>query len=184
MNQHEFFNKAILFLNKTGIRYMVTGSVGAMLYGKPRFTNDMDIIVDLYPVNICHIQDEFSSDDYYVPDREVIENDIQCHGQFNVIHIESGSKIDFIILKEDEFSLEEFLRRQSTPFAEDMDAQTASPEDIILSKLQFYKAGKSDKHISDIKGIIAVMGEELDIAYIASWAKKLSLEDIWRRCRR
>lgn len=36
-------------LDRLGIVYMVTGSVGAMAYGEPRMTTDVDIILRLAP---------------------------------------------------------------------------------------------------------------------------------------
>ena len=49
MNQQEFFSKILKTLDKLNIPYMVSGSVGSMLYGEPRLTNDIDIVIDLKP---------------------------------------------------------------------------------------------------------------------------------------
>ncbi len=34
-------------LERLELRYFVTGSVAAIYYGEPRFTNDIDVVVDL-----------------------------------------------------------------------------------------------------------------------------------------
>lgn len=38
-------------LERLRFRYMVTGSVAAMLYGEPRLTNDVDIVLELDPAD-------------------------------------------------------------------------------------------------------------------------------------
>ena len=33
--------------NRLGIRYMVTGAAASIVYGEPRLTNDIDVVIDL-----------------------------------------------------------------------------------------------------------------------------------------
>ena len=58
-------------------------------------------------------------------------------------------------------------------------ANFAAPEDIILMKMQYYQDGGSEKHLRDIPGILKISGPEVDKGYIAVWAEKLNLMDIW-----
>jgi hypothetical protein len=55
-----------------------------------------------------------------------------------------------------------------------------SAEDIILSKLEWYKSGGSvsDRQWKDILGVIKVQGELLDKKYLLKWAEKLGMEDL------
>jgi hypothetical protein len=54
----------------------------------------------------------------------------------------------------------------------------ASPEDVILKKLQFHQAGGSSKHIRDIASMIAVQGlEALDWTYLRAWSVQLGVRD-------
>jgi hypothetical protein len=161
---------------------MVTGSVGAMLFSRPRLTNDMDIIIELYDKDIDMFVKEFSGGDYYLPDKEVIKDEIDNSGQFNIIHATSGTKVDFIIRKNNEFAFEEFSRKLKVPFAEGIEATSATPEDIIISKMRYYKMSPSEKHIDDIKSIISVMKNELDVEYVNLWTQKLLLGKIWGKC--
>ena len=55
----------------------------------------------------------------------------------------------------------------------------ARPEDIIISKMLYYKQGGSEKHMRDITGILKVSGEEVDRAYVERWAEELGLKEIW-----
>jgi hypothetical protein len=55
----------IIPLNRTGIEYMVTGSVASMLYGEPRMTHDIDLIVDLHTEHIPVLLNTFPKSEYY-----------------------------------------------------------------------------------------------------------------------
>ena len=59
------------------------------------------------------------------------------------------------------------------------DAWFASPEDVILKKLEYFREGGSEKHIGDIAGILKVQQERIDRDYIAASARRLGLEEIW-----
>ena len=56
----------------------------------------------------------------------------------------------------------------------------ARPEDVILSKMQYYKEGGSEKHLRDIAGMLKISGENIDFGYIASMVKRLDVEDVWQ----
>jgi hypothetical protein len=57
-----------------------------------------------------------------------------------------------------------------------MIVDSATPEDLILSKLRDFKAGGSQEHLMDIEGILRVSGAILDRDYIEGWIGKLGLE--------
>ena len=43
----ELMQKASDFFERLGILYRIVGSMASMAYSEPRFTNDIDILVDL-----------------------------------------------------------------------------------------------------------------------------------------
>ena len=55
----------------------------------------------------------------------------------------------------------------------------ASPEDVIVKKMEFFRLGESEKHIRDICGILRTQGGKIDRAYIQHWAARLGLTEIW-----
>ena len=59
------------------------------------------------------------------------------------------------------------------------EANFASPEDVILKKMEDYRDGRSEKHLRDILGILKVSGDLIDFDYLARWARDLGLDDIW-----
>ncbi len=83
-------------LNALDIPYMVTGAVAAVVYGEPRFTHDLDLVLGLSPADADRFAAAFPSDVFYVPPREVIEEEASRtgHGHFNLIHHETGLKAD------------------------------------------------------------------------------------------
>jgi hypothetical protein len=76
-----------------------------------------------------------------------------------------------------EFS--DLLRHIATAF-ERLGVPYASPEDVILKKMEYFREGESEKHLRDIAGVLRVQGDHLDRAYIANWATRLDLTDVWR----
>jgi len=99
--------------------------------------------------------------------------------QFNIIHPGSGLKIDVIIPKEGPFDVGRFKRRKAVRAQDGMTIQYSFPEDIISSKLEFYREGGSEKHLRDIAGILKISGDELDDRYLTVTAHAKGLGEIW-----
>jgi hypothetical protein len=76
----------------------------------------------------------------------------------------------------DQTRLRRVVRVQSGP---DLVSWFASPEDVILKKLEYFKEGGSEKHIRDILGVLKMQGERVDRAYIAEWAGRLGVTNEW-----
>lgn len=91
---------------------------------------------------------------------------------FNIIDPKINYKTDFIILKENEFSLTEFERRREPKFL-DMMLYVVSVEDLILSKLIWIQEIKSSTQMDDIEKLF--QNKELDRNYINHWIKQLKL---------
>lgn len=179
MEEKKVFLKMIVGLEKHKIPYMITGSVASILYGEPRLTNDIDVIVALKKQDVPLLREGFPVEEFYVPPEEAISEEIDRKGQFNIIHIPTAIKMDCIILKDTEFDLEQFKHRKKIPFIGNKKAYTSSPESVILNKILFYKQGGSEKHISDIIGMLKVSIDTIDMDYIKNWAKDLKVDDIW-----
>lgn len=166
-------------LESAGIPYMVVGSVAAMLYGEPRLTKDIDLVIDLLPGSAQRLVELFSPDEFYCPPVEAVSAELAERGQFNLIHRAIGVKIDLIIRKDTEHARTEFARRRKEPLWEDCDAFMASPEDVIIKKLEYFREGGSEKHLRDIRGILVQC--ELDSSYLQHWVAQLHLEREWAR---
>ncbi len=178
MEQSELMRLIVRALEMLKIPYMITGSQASAYYGEPRFTRDIDIVADIKPGQVDDFAAFFPSNEFYC-DKDMINEEIKNRGQFNIIHAASGLKIDIILTKPTEFSRAEFPRRQRSAVFSDQEGSFASPEDVIIKKMEFYKESGSEKHLRDITGILKISGETVDGAYIYQWAERLGLVDIW-----
>jgi hypothetical protein len=52
-------------------------------------------------------------------------------------------------------------------------------EDLIVAKLEWAKAGQSERQIEDVAGILRVQSGELDLGYVERWIRELQLEPQW-----
>jgi hypothetical protein len=183
MEPSELLRYAVAALEKLGLRYFVTGSSATIFYGEPRFTNDIDIVVDLPSERVAELCAAFSPAEFYVSE-EAARRAVARHGQFNVIHPSSGFKLDLMIAAPDAFNRSRFLRVRRLRPAPDYDAAFASVEDVILKKMEYYREGGSEKHLRDIAGVLKVSGGAVDRGYIEEWAGRLGLEEVWQKIAR
>ena len=181
----QVLRRVIASLEALGIRYMLAGSFASSLHGLPRFTQDADLIVDLYPSRLDAFAQVFASD-FYV-DRGLIWQALERRTSFNIIHLESSFKVDFFVLGGSNFSREEFSRRalrQIDPQS-GFEAYVQAPEDAVLSKLDWYRRGGevSENQWRDVLGMLRQQAG-LDSAYLRKWAGELGVADLLERaCR-
>jgi hypothetical protein len=168
-------------LNTIGVRYIVAGSVACMVYGDPRLTRDIDVILELPPDAAGRLIDLFPPDEFYCPPVEIIrvEQARRQRGHFNLIHHDTGYKADIYLRGSD--PLNQWAIEQAVKF--EMDGHLlwiAPPESVILSKLEFYREGGSEKHLLDIRGILNVSGARIDRAFLAQKIVELGLQPQWK----
>jgi hypothetical protein len=166
-------------LERLQLPYFVTGSMASTHYGIARFTNDIDVVVDLPIERIRDFCTSFPSDDFYVSE-DAARDAVLRHSQFNILHPTSGLKIDVMVPDQSAFNRSRLTRRRNEPATKDFAAWYASPEDVILKKMDWYRIGESERHLRDIAEVLQVRGDSIDRAYIESWVQELGLEDIWK----
>lgn len=179
MRQIELLRFTVDVLDRLEISYAVVGSFASGAWGEPRMTRDIDILIQLPVSQIEALCAAFPPTDFYVS-RTAAAEAAARHGQFNVIHPASGNKIDFMVAGTEGWPTDQLARRKKVVFDADTVAYVASPEDVILGKLIYYLDGKSEKHLRDIAGILAISGGNLDRDYIARHATALGVEKIWQ----
>lgn len=164
-------------LERARIPYMVTGSVASSYHGEPRATRDLDVVIDPTPTSLAAFLDSLSRDTYYL-DADAATTALRERTQFNVIDRATGWKVDLIIRKDRPFSAEEFGRRLP---ADMLGTHTfvATPEDVIIAKLEWAHASGSDRQLRDVQSILHGAGEQLDRAYLDRWISQLGLADDW-----
>ena len=172
-SQEDFLGRLIKKLDEQNIPYMLSGSVSSSLHGQPRATNDADIVIAPAEEQLIAFLKSLG-DDYYV-NPDAARDAFKSNSVFNVIDIPNSWKADLIIRKNRPFSREEFQRRQKANIM-GLDAWVVSPEDVILSKLEWAKNSKSSQQLQDALGVAAVQYDHLDRDYLYKWAKELQVE--------
>ncbi len=160
------------------VPYMIVGSFASSAHGVPRSTNDLDVVIDPTPEGFTALLGQFPDASYYLS-RDAARDALSARGQFHVVEYATDWKVDFILHKASDHGREAFARRSPTEML-GVTLDTASPEDTILSKLEWAKLGGSDRQLDDAAGVIRVQGESLDFAYIERWVRVLGLDELWR----
>lgn len=169
-------------LNRARIRYVVSGSVAAIYYGEPRLTHDVDLIVFLSANDLRSLMDEFPEEEFYLPPLEAMLAEItrEQAGHFNLIHRETGFKADIYPTGRDELNAWAFRSKRTVEF-EGESVTLAAPEYVIVRKLQYYREGRAEKHLRDVRAILAVSGEQLNRAELTEWIQRRGLEAEWKQ---
>jgi hypothetical protein len=179
MNPGDFLKRVVEALDSAGIPHMLTGSFASAFHGKPRATQDLDVVISPTRDGLAKLLGAFPPDQFYMDSAAALEA-LDRKGQFNVIDRRSGWKADFIILKGRPFSQKEFERRsKASVFG--VRVHVVSPEDLILAKLEWAAAGESQRQIEDAAGILSARGPQLDRTYLQHWIKELALEPEWEK---
>jgi hypothetical protein len=175
VTEQELLQDCVRRLNKSGVPYMVTGSMASNAWGIPRTTHDLDFVIQLAPSRIESFVKAFESRDYFLDEASVRAAYKPPH-QFNAIHVPSALKADFWMLKPDPFEREMFGRRiRDLWFGEPIWMATA--EDVILHKLYWNRISHSDRQLGDIAGVVSVQRGKLDEKYMRHWAAELGLSE-------
>jgi hypothetical protein len=178
MQDPDFISLFVAPLERAGIRYMITGSVASSIYGEPRNTLDIDLVVLLEKNHFALLKELFPENDFYLPPLEVIaiEAKREAHGHFNIIHHTTGFKADIYLSRNHPYFFWAIAhaRRAPTPTGE---ITIAPPEYVILHKLDFYRESGHPRHLRDIAGMLEQ--QNLDQEFLNTAVKELGLTTQW-----
>lgn len=168
-------------LEERGIVYWIGGSVASMKYGEFRTTQDVDFVVDLTEADVVPLVEAWQAE-FYVDD-EMMRDAIQTLSSFNIIHLETAFKADFFITRGDAWTEAEGERRRLVeliPGDSESRVYIASPEDMILQKLRWFRmgGGVSDRQWRDVQMMLKVQRASLEIDYLRYWSRELGLVEL------
>jgi len=174
-NLEKLLFKIIPIFEKLGIKYFITGGFAVSVWGKPRATFDIDIVVELIEPKISFLAKALRkiSQAGYI-DEETAKEAIKNKKEFNFIDPETGLKIDFWIMKDDKRAKIEYSRR----IVKKINGQRIyfiSPEDLILNKLLWHKETQSSRHLEDVESILKF--SKVDLNYLKKWAVYLNVSE-------
>lgn len=172
------FQKLRDALEAAAIPYMITGSFVSAVHGVPRATHDIDVVIAPTAQQLLTLLKQFPESEYYAEVEDALQA-FRHSTQFNVIDQHGVWKVDFILRKNRPFSKTEFDRRRLINIL-GVQVYAATPEDILIAKLEWAKMGESERQIRDAAGIIEIQGAALDIPYVEKWVRELDLEQQWR----
>ena len=178
MDQAELLRYLLDTLDRQGLEYAITGSHASMAFGEARLTNDIDVLVALAPGYLHVFLAAFPESRFYVS-QDAARRAVTSGGMFNIIHPESGQKID-VIIPSDDFDRWQLSRTVRAPVFPDREGRFVTPEDLALKKMQYYREGGSEKHLRDIAGMAKVLGESFDTRYVGAMSERMGLTGVWR----
>lgn len=179
-DQAELLKIISSFLEKNEIPYMITGAWSAIFYGRPRASHDIDFVVELRPTEaqkFLAAAKKLSGDFSVQP--EDVKDALLNKSIFNMVYLPTYLKLDFWLLKEEEFDRSRFSRRRQVEIL-GQPMMMASAEDTILQKLKWYQMGKIEKHLVDAAFVYQVQLKNLDQKYLNLWVKKLKVGEYFK----
>jgi hypothetical protein len=164
-------------LDAVGVPYSIGGSLASSFSGEPRASIDSDILVEMTAAQAGPFLTALG--EAFYTDTESIARGIASGTATNLIHQASGIKVDLFFARSilDERELTRRRRIQVSPGREWF---IHSPEDILLQKLVWYRAGGevSDRQWRDVVAIVRRQGGALDRAYLEETARLIGVADL------
>ena len=163
---------------------MITGGVASVIYGDPRFTRDVDIVLELRASNVSRLIAAFDSSDFYVPPREALEEEVLRTegGHFNVIHHDTALRADVYLagaVPLHRWALDRLVRLP----LEGVTISVAPIEYVLVRKLQYFRDSGSDRHLRDIAMMLRFSGETVDASALEDWCGRFRLGALLERAR-
>jgi hypothetical protein len=170
-------------LDALGVNYLVGGSIASSVFGEPRQTLNADLLARLLLRHAGPLVQQLAGEFY--ADLPAITTAIRNQGSFNLIHLETMTKVDVFVHWRTPFAQSQFARRRkkSIGVSPPLELFFASPEDTILAKLEWFRqgGGVSDRQWRDLLGVLKIQDRALDRAYLAHWAGELGVSGLLNR---
>lgn len=175
INPQTLLVKVAGILEQLNIDYFVTGGMAISVWGRPRATFDIDVVIELIEPKVHSLARALCSisEAGYI-DEITARQSVLRHGEFNFIDSDTGLKVDFWVAKNDALSRLK-LKRRKQKIIDGQKIYFISPEDLILSKLEWYEKSESTRQLEDVESILKISGFELDMKYLKLWAVKLGV---------
>ncbi len=174
--------KIDVLLKSLDIPYYIGGSVASSFQGEVRYTEDLDLVVNIQSSQTQSMLEVFSKD-FYISEIAIDDAMRGRTSSFNVIDLETTEKADIFVMRNDPFALSKMARRKlyvPVNRSESDAIYLCSPEDTVLQKLVWSRMTKneSQRQWRDVLGVLKLQGDRLDFNYLQKWAVELNLHDL------
>ncbi len=164
-----------------GVRHFVGGSVASSAHGVARASLDVDVVAELEPGHVSRLVAALQNA-YYIDDTRVREA-VDARRSFNLIHLATMFKVDVFVSQQRPFDASSFARARPETLGQGPDEQAvplASAEDVLLAKLEWFRRGgeTSERQWEDVKGLVRVGKDALDLGYLRHWATLMGVADL------
>lgn len=163
----ETLKKVVNTLEEEQLAYMLVGGFAVSFYNRVRFTLDIDLILQIHVHHIDKIIVHFPD---WVGQLEGLKDSATKLKFFNIIDFETGIKLDFMLYQDSDYNWTAFERRRKVDFL-GIECYIAAVEDLIIGKLLWYAASKSEKQLGDIQYLLTV--SNLNHDYLNIWCNRL-----------
>ncbi len=184
----DFARLVIDALEASGAEYMLGGALAVAAWAEARSTQDVDIVVSVSLERIKRLSEELEKRDMLVPVEIMLDTFLEDQGDLpiNAIHLYTGYKAELFMLRPgNQHRAAAFARRKLVDLGPPLgEVYVHAPEDLILYKLHYFRLSQQPKHVRDITSIVLAIGNELDMAYITTWAHRLGLATLWAEMQR
>ncbi len=170
-------------LDELGLVYAVGGSLSSSVFGEPRASADVDLLVAISAAEIKGLVAAFS-EDFYI-DADAVTEAVRRRSSFNVIHLGTMLKADLFVAGRALLDQEQLRRRRLVTVGRDPARQAfvTAPENIILRKLDWFRQGGgiSDQQWRDVLGVLKAQRSTIELDYLREMATSVGLEELLAR---
>jgi hypothetical protein len=172
-----FARKVIRILESLNIDYYIGGSVASSLMGENRYTEDIDLIIELDRLKASSLLEAFLNASFYISDIAVADAVSGRCSSFNVLDQETLEKADLFVLQDTPFAKSKMARRMQQSLPDGGSLWISAPEDIVLQKLVWGRGRQSEKQWRDVLGVLKLQGDRLDFEYLRHWSTALNIAE-------
>jgi hypothetical protein len=180
-NSAEALIPLVARIEQLDVRYCLCGSLAAAFYGVCDSWSDVELVAELSPAHVRPLFDAVQRE--YWMDPRLAASAVADQSAFALVHLPTAMKVIVHISKRRPYDVAAMNRVRRDAFGNDPKESPVllpSPEDVVLSKLEWYRLGDevSDRQWRDVIGVMKVVGTTLDRPYMVHWAGELGVADL------
>ena len=169
MSNDELTLQVVDALTEANVPYMLVGSLSSNYYGVIRATKDADFVVDLANRQFTDISQRLKP--HFRVDPQLTFESVTMTTRRIIDVADNSFRVELFQLSDDEHDQERFRRRRRLDYL-GRSIYLPTPEDVIITKLNWLFRNPRGKDREDVRDVVAVQGSALDFDYIHSWCDR------------